>query len=74
SSVIVVRLHAKWENVRMMRVTASAAELDADPSVTLIQPDMTGLAQWSMTDVPKLIAVGRHAARDALDAVRPAEP
>ena len=72
SSVIVVRLHAKWENVRMMRVTASAAELDADPTVTLIQPDMTGLAQWSMTDVPQLIAVGRRAAREALDAIRPA--
>lgn len=73
SSVIVVRLHAKWENVRMMRVAASAAQLAADPTVALIQPDMTGLAQWSMSDVPKLIAEGRRAAREAMDAVRPVE-
>jgi NTE family protein len=72
SSVIVVRLHAKWENVRMMRVAAGAAQLEADRSITLIQPDMTGLAQWSMADVPQLIAEGRRAARDALDAARPA--
>ncbi|MGZ8804481.1 MAG: patatin-like phospholipase family protein, partial [Microbacterium sp.] len=71
STVIVVRLHAKWENVRMMRVAASAAELDADPSIILIQPEMAGLAQWSMADVPQLIAEGRRAAREALDAAPP---
>lgn len=65
--VIVVRLHAKWENVRMMRVAASAAELEEDPTVTLIQPEMEGLAQWSMGDVPRLIEEGRRAARVALD-------
>jgi NTE family protein len=68
STVIVVRLHAKWENIRMMRVVSSAAELDQDPSVILIQPEMAGLAQWSMVDVPHLIAEGRRAAREALDA------
>jgi len=65
-NVIVVRLHAKWENVRMMRVASSAAELEEDPSVILIQPEMTGLAQWSMGDVPHLIEEGRRAAREAL--------
>ncbi|HEX5730841.1 patatin-like phospholipase family protein [Microbacterium sp.] len=68
STVIVVRLHAKWENVRMMRVASSAAELEQDPSIVLIQPEMTGLAQWSMADVPRLIAEGRRAARQVLDA------
>ena len=29
---------------------------------------MAGLAQWSMADVPHLIAEGRRAAREALDA------
>jgi NTE family protein len=70
TTVIVVRLHAKWENVRMMRVVASTAELEEDPSVILIQPEMDGLAQWSMGDVPRLIAEGRRAARAALDAVK----
>jgi NTE family protein len=74
ASVIVVRLHAKWENVRMMRVAASAATLEGDPSITLIQPDMTGLAQWSMTDAARLIEEGRRAAREALDAPRPTGP
>ena len=69
STIIVVRLHAKWENVRMMRVVSSTAELDEDPSVILIQPEMEGLAQWSMGDVPHLIEEGRRAARVALDAV-----
>ena len=69
TTIIVVRLHAKWENVRMMRVVASTAELEEDPSVILIQPEMEGLAQWSMGDVPHLIAEGRRAARAALDAV-----
>jgi NTE family protein len=68
STVIVVRLHAKWENVRMMRVAASAAELEEDGSVILVQPEMSGLAQWSMADVPHLIEEGRRAAREALDA------
>jgi len=70
TTIIVVRLHAKWENVRMMRVVASTAELEEDPSVILIQPEMEGLAQWSMGDVPRLIAEGRRAARVALDAVK----
>jgi NTE family protein len=69
STIIVVRLHAKWENVRMMRVVSSTAELEDDPSVILIQPEMEGLAQWSMGDVPHLIEEGRRAARVALDAV-----
>ncbi len=68
STVIVVRLHAKWENVRMMRVAASAAELEEDPTVILVQPEMSGLAQWSMADVPRLIEEGRRAAREAFDA------
>jgi NTE family protein len=66
--IIVVRLHAKWENVRMMRVVSSTAELEEDPSIILVQPEMTGLAQWSMADVPRLIEEGRRAAREALDA------
>ncbi|WP_127476145.1 patatin-like phospholipase family protein [Microbacterium sulfonylureivorans] len=66
--IIVVRLHAKWENVRMMRVVSSTAELEEDPSIVLVQPEMTGLAQWSMADVPNLIEEGRRAAREALDA------
>ncbi len=68
STIIVVRLHAKWENVRMMRVVSSIAELEEDPSIILIQPEMEGLAQWSMADVPHLIEEGRRATRQALDA------
>lgn len=68
SRVIVVRLHAKWENVRMMRTATSTAELAGDPSVVLIQPEMERMAQWSMSDVPRLITAGRRAAAAALDA------
>ena len=68
STIIVVRLHAKWENVRMMRMVSSAAELEADPSIILVQPEMEGLAQWTMADVPHLIEEGRRATRVALDA------
>jgi NTE family protein len=71
TALIVVRLHAKWENVRMMRVVSDTAELEQDASVILVQPEMEGLAQWSMADVPKLIAEGRRAARQALDAAPP---
>ncbi|KQQ94469.1 hypothetical protein ASF62_10260 [Leifsonia sp. Leaf325] len=66
--VIVVRLHAKWENVRMMRTTTRTGDLRNDPSVVLIQPEMEGMAQWTMTDAPRLIAEGRRAAMIALDA------
>lgn len=68
SRVIVVRLHAKWENVRMMRMVTRTAELANDPSVVLIQPEMQRMAQWTMSDVPRLIAEGRRAAAVALDA------
>jgi NTE family protein len=68
SRVIVVRLHAKWENVRMMRTVNRTAELTEDPSVVLIQPEMEGMAQWMMTDASRLIAEGRRAATVALDA------
>ncbi|KRA24028.1 hypothetical protein ASD65_06030 [Microbacterium sp. Root61] len=64
--VIVVRLHAKWENVRMMRTVTRTADLVNDPSVVLIQPEMEGMAQWMMSDVPRLIAEGRRAAEVAL--------
>jgi NTE family protein len=72
--VIVVRLHAKWENVRMMRTVTRTADLVADPSVVLIQPEMEGMAQWRMTDVPRLIEEGRRAATTALDAAAPRDP
>lgn len=68
SRVVVVRLHAKWENVRMMRTTTRTAELTRDPSVVLIQPEMEGMAQWTMSDLPRLVAEGRRAAMEALDA------
>ncbi|GAA1465789.1 patatin-like phospholipase family protein [Microbacterium thalassium] len=66
--VIVVRLHAKWENVRMMRTVTQTADLVRDPSVVLIQPEMERMAQWTMADVPRLIAEGRRAATASLDA------
>ncbi|GAA1948139.1 patatin-like phospholipase family protein [Agromyces allii] len=66
--VIVVRLHAKFENVRMMRTVNRTADLVRDPSVVLIQPEMQGMAQWTMADAPRLIAEGRRAAAAALDA------
>lgn len=72
--VIVVRLHAKWENVRMMRTLTRTADLVNDPSVVLIQPEMERMAQWTMTDIPRLIAEGRRAATVALDAVAQREP
>ncbi|KQM83031.1 patatin-like phospholipase family protein [Agromyces sp. Leaf222] len=68
SRVIVVRLHAKWENVRMMRTVSRTQELANDPSVVLIQPEMEGMAQWTMSDASRLIAEGRRAASAALDA------
>ena len=68
STIIVVRLHAKWENVRMMRTVTRTADLASDPSVVLIQPEMERMAQWSMADVPRLIEEGRRATREALDA------
>lgn len=72
--VIVVHLHAKWENARMMRSTAKLSELAADPSVVLIQPEMGRMAQWSMRDVPRLIGEGRRAAVAALDAAERGSP
>jgi len=65
--VIVVHLHAKWENVRMMRTVTKTAELAADPTVVLVQPEMERMAQWTMRDVPRLIAEGRRAATAALE-------
>lgn len=64
--IVVVRLHARWESVRMMRTVAQTAALNADPSILLIQPDMERLAQWSVRDIPQLIAEGRRAAEVAL--------
>jgi len=66
--VIAVHLHAKWENVRMMRSTTKIAALVEDPTVVLVQPEMERMAQWTMRDVPRLIAEGRRAAVEALDA------
>ena len=71
SRIIVVRLHAKWENVRMMRTVTRTADLVRDPSVVLVQPEMERMAQWTMSDVPRLIAEGRRAAIAALDDAEP---
>lgn len=70
--VIVVHLHAKWENVRMMRTVTRTADLATDPTVVLVQPEMERMAQWTMRDVPRLIAEGRRAATVALEASRQA--
>jgi NTE family protein len=64
--VVVVHLHAKWENARMMRSTTKLSELAADPTTLLIQPEMERMAQWSMRDVDRLIAEGRRAAETAV--------
>lgn len=64
--VIVVHLHAKWENARMMRTSTKLSELVADPSIVLIQPEMARMSQWTMRDVPRLIDEGRRAADEAL--------
>jgi NTE family protein len=73
--VIVVRLHARWENVRMMRTATRTADLVRDPTVLLIQPDMQRMAQWSTRDVPALIAEGRRTTEAALrEAARDAPP
>ena len=69
--VIVVHLHAKWENARMMRTSTKLSDLVADPAIVLIQPEMERMAQWSMRDVPRLIAEGRRAAQVALDETSP---
>lgn len=66
--VVVVHLHAKWENVRMMRTVTRTADLAGDPTVVLVQPEMERMAQWTMRDVARLIAEGRRAAEQALDA------
>jgi NTE family protein len=71
--VIVVHLHAKWENARMMRTSTKLSDLVADPSVILIQPEMERMAQWTMRDVPRLIAEGRRAATAALDQAAPGD-
>ena len=65
--VIVVHLHAKWENARMMRSSTKLSDLVADSSVVLIQPEMARMSQWTMRDVPRLIDEGRRAAHEALD-------
>ncbi len=66
--VIISRLHAKGETVRMMRTVANTAELVRDPTVVLIQPEMERMSQWSMRDVPRLIDEGRRAAEAAFAA------
>lgn len=66
--VIVVRLHAKGESVRMMRNVINTAELVRDPTVILIQPEMERMSQWTMRDIPRLIDEGRRVAAAALDA------
>lgn len=66
--VIVVHLHAKWENVRMMRTATKITDIASDPSMLLVQPEMERMAQWTMRDVARLIAEGRRAAIAALEA------
>lgn len=65
--LIVVHLHARWENVRMMRTVTATADLASDPRIVLIRPEMERMAQWTMRDVPRLIAEGRRAATAALE-------
>jgi NTE family protein len=52
----------------MMRTVSRTADLHDDPSIILIQPEMQGMAQWTMSDVPRLIAEGRRVAAATLDA------
>lgn len=68
TAVIAVRLRPEWERLPIVHSAADIARMEQDPSTTLIQPDLRGLAHWSPEDIPRLIDAGRVAAETALDA------
>ncbi|WP_051208032.1 patatin-like phospholipase family protein [Propionicicella superfundia] len=67
-TVVAVRLRPEWDMVPLVRSRESIARLEQEPATLVIRPDVKGLSQWTLADVPRLIDAGRQAADESLDA------
>lgn len=65
--VIAVRLRPEWVRLPIVPSLDRITALEQEPGVTVIRPDLAGMAQWSRSDVPRLIEAGYVAACQALD-------
>lgn len=64
--VIAVRLRPEWDRFPAVRPAEHPASLEDADDVLTIRPALEGMAQWSRTDVPRIIDAGYVAACEAL--------
>jgi NTE family protein len=62
--VIAVRVRPEWEYLPIAPTADAIAQLEAEPSTILIQPEVKGLSMWTRRDVRRLIDAGRRAAEE----------
>jgi len=67
--VIGVRLRPEWDRLPFIPSSTRIAAMERASSTTMIRPAVDGMSQWSRADLSRLIAEGRRAAAEALDAV-----
>lgn len=73
-TVFAVRLRPEWERLPIIRSAEKIARMEQETSTILIQPDLRGMAHWSLADVPRLIDAGRAAATEVLSALQAGNP
>ena len=65
--MIAVRLRPEWDRIPIGATSDQVAALENQPGVLVIRPEVSGMAQWSRVDVPRLVDAGYAAACQALD-------
>lgn len=64
--VIAVRLSPEWDRLKIVPDAAHVVQMEHEPGVLVIRPDLTGMSHWSRADVPRIIEAGYNAAHEAL--------
>lgn len=72
--VIAVRVRPEWEYLPIAPTAHHIAQLEAEPSVIVIRPEVKGLSRWGRGDVPRLIDAGRRAAEAMLRSIESFDP
>lgn len=65
--VIAVRLRPEWDLLEVSNITGDPLELEKEPSVLSIRPQVSGMSGWSTSDLAELIEIGHRACVEALD-------
>lgn len=67
TTIIAVRVRPEWDRIKVVPTVVDVVAMESDADVTMIRPKVDGMAQWSRSDLPRIIEAGYSAACRVLD-------